>query len=167
MAAFVPFRILAAGWLPIGLFLLFTFASNVIGQPGKIVFSLGGMFFTEEGIRLAVIRTMRILLMIAGVKIFIASAKTEEMLGAIGMMFHPLERFGVPVKDFFHAMSLTVTCFPSLKKRASELYRAHRPEGGASFLERARSLTAFLIPFFLLSLQSPEIFFSSGEGCDR
>lgn len=155
----VPFRVLKSGFVPISLFLLFTFISNLLNQPGKIAYSVGCMTITEEGIRIAIVRTARIFLLIAGVKIFIASARTEDMVDAIGRVMSPLERVGIPVKDFFHTMGLTVSCFPLLKRTASEQFREHHQKDAVCFLDRARMLSSFLIPFFLRSLQSPEIFF--------
>ena len=57
----VPFRAVKSGWIPISIFLLFTFISNVLNQHGKIVFSTGPVVITEEGLNIAAIRTLRVL----------------------------------------------------------------------------------------------------------
>ncbi len=76
----IPFRAVKSGWMPIGIFLIFTFLSNVLNQHGKIVFVTGPVVITEEGLHIAAIRTLRVLYMIAGAKILIATSKTEEII---------------------------------------------------------------------------------------
>jgi energy-coupling factor transport system permease protein len=160
----IPFRTVKAGWIPISIFLSYTFISNVVGRPGKIVFSWGPVTLTGEGIDIAAVRTLRVLFMIAGAKIMMASAKSEETIEALGRLLGPLEKIGLPVKDFFETMGLTVKCFPVLKDMALETYRENMKTADAKgFWGRARVIAAFLLPMFVKSLQSPETFFEKGE----
>lgn len=160
----VPFKNLKSGWIPISLFLMFTFISNVINQHGEILFSSGPLVITYEGLNIAVIRTIRILLMIAGAKILIASTKTDDMVRALGRLLSPFEKLGLPVKDFFHTMGLTLKCFPILKEKASETYKESKRSGDIrGFLNRARMISMFLMPMFVRSIQSPEVFFEKSE----
>ncbi len=160
----IPFKTLKAGWIPISIFLSYTFISNVVGRSGKIVFSWGALSVTDEGINIAAVRTLRVLLMIGGVKIMMASAKSEETIEGLGRLLRPLEKIGLPVKDFFETMALTVKCFPVLKDMAFETYRENiKTADVKGFWGRARVISAFLLPMFAKSLQSPELFFEKEE----
>lgn len=160
----IPFKTLKAGWIPISIFLSYTFISNVVGRPGKIVFSWGAVSFTDEGINIAAIRTLRVLFMIGGAKIMMASAKSEETIEGLGRLLRPLEKIGLPVKDFFETMGLTVKCFPVLKDMALVTYRDNMKTTDAKgFWGRARVIAAFLLPMFVKSLQSPETFFEESS----
>ena len=159
----VPFKMLRAGWIPITVFLLFTFLGNVFHRPGKILIS-SPFIVTEEGIHIAALRTLRVLLMIGGGKILMSSAKTAEIIDGFGRMMGPLQRLGLPVKDFFHTMGLTMKCFPVLKEMASETYRSNVKTATAhGFWEKAKVVSAFLMPMFVKSIQSPEVFFERAE----
>ena len=61
--------------------------------------------------------------MIAGAKILIATSKTEEIIHGLWRLLSPFERLGLPVKDYFHTMGLTLKCFPILKNMLYENYR--------------------------------------------
>jgi len=160
----VPLKNLKSGWIPISLFLFFTFISNVINQHGKILFSTGAVVITEEGLLIAEIRTIRVLFMIAGAKILIAYTKTDDMVRALGRLLSPFERLGLPVKDFFYTMGLTLKCFPILKDRASETYKENMKSGNIKgLLNRAKMISTFLMPMFVKSIQSPEVFFDKTE----
>ncbi len=160
----LPFRTVKAGWLPISLFLLFTFAGNLLGRYGRVLLSAGFFTVTDEGLQIAAIRTIRLFLMIGGAKVLMASANPDEMVAALGRLFGPLERVGLPVKDFFHTMGLTIKCFPVLKDRASEAYRNSVEKTEVrGFWGRARIISAFVLPLFVESIQSPEAFFEAGD----
>ncbi len=164
----VPFRRLKAGWAPITVFLLFTFLSNVVGRPGRIVWQGGPFVFTGLGIRIASVRTLRILFMIMGVKIMMASSRPEEIVGALGRIFRPFERIGLPVQDFFHTMGLTIQCFPALKNMATETYREKvKASPVKGFREKAGAISSFLLPMFVKSIRTPEIFFERTEAGEK
>ncbi len=156
----LPVKTLKAGWLPISLFLLFTFIGNVLGRHGRVLFPAGFFTITDEGLHIAAFRTVRLGLMIGGAKVLMASTGAEDMVAALGRLFGPFERIGIPVKDFFHIMGLTVKCFPVLKNMASETYqKSVRNTDVHGFWGRAKVIAIFLMPLFVQSLQSPESFF--------
>ncbi len=156
----MPLKAVKSGWLPISIFLLFTFLSNVIGRHGRVVFSAWFFLITDEGLRIAALRTLRVFLMIGGAKVLMAAARPEEMVDGLERLFRPLEKAGLPVKDFFHTMGLTIKCFPVLKNMASEAYRENMVSSNVTgFWGRARVVSSCLMPLFVKSLQSPESFF--------
>jgi energy-coupling factor transport system permease protein len=164
----IPFRAMKSGWIPISIFLLFTFLSNIINQHGKIVFVAGPIMITEEGVHIAAIRTLRILYMIAGAKILIATSNTEEIIHGLWKLLRPFERAGLPVKDFFTTMGLTLKCFPVLTEMLQKNYRDHITSVNIrGILNRARAVSMFLLPLFVETIQSPEKFFIETETGDK
>jgi energy-coupling factor transport system permease protein len=159
----VPLKVVRSGWIPISIFLLFTFAGNLLNQHGKILVS-SPVVITEEGLHIAMLRTLRILFMIAGAKILIATSGTEEIIQGLWRMLRPFERLGLPVKDFFHAMGLTLKCFPILRDL---VYTNYREQVKAAEIRgvrnRARAVSLFLLPLFAESIQNPERFFIDPE----
>jgi energy-coupling factor transport system permease protein len=160
----VPSRALKSGWLPITLFLVFTFMSNVVNRHGKILFSVGSVVITDEAIHIAALKSLRVLFMIMGAKILMASTKPDDIVHALGRLLYPLEKIGIPVKDFFHTMGLTIKCFPVLKNMAMETYRENvKTADLKGFWDRARLVSVFLLPLFVKSIQYPEVFFEKNE----
>jgi energy-coupling factor transport system permease protein len=156
----IPFKSLRSGWIPISLFLLFTFISNILFQHGRILYSAGPLFITEEGLNIAVIRTMRVFFMIAGARIITATTQIESLIGAFGEILKPLERLGIPVVEFFSTMGLAMKSLPKLKDQIAANYREKVKEGNIKgFWNRAKVVSMFLVPLMIKSIQSPEIFF--------
>lgn len=160
----VPRRKLTAGMLPIGLFLVFTFISNVVNQHGRILYAIGPFIITDEGLNIAAVRTVRLFLMIGGVKIMMAHTETEDIIRALGRLLYPLEKIGLPVRDFFQTMGLTIKCFPVLQKMATERYREKmQTEAVRGFWNKTKMVALFLLPMFIKSIQSPEVFFEEAD----
>ncbi len=96
----MPFQSIKRGWIPISLFMLFTFISNVLLQHGKILLNMGSFVVTDEGLKIALLRTARVFFMMAGAKILTAAAGIESLVESLGRLLKPLERLGIPVNDF-------------------------------------------------------------------
>lgn len=160
----IPLASLKRGWLPISLFLAFTFMSNVFFSHGKILYNLGPIVITAEGMHIATLRTLRIFFMVAGAKILTASTPLDVLVAGLGNILKPLEKTGLPFNDFFEIMGLTLKCFPKLKDYLAENYRNHKnKEENRGFLGNARVISLFLLPMFAQSIQNPEVFFKERE----
>jgi hypothetical protein len=61
-------------------------------------------------------------------------------------------------------MGLTMKCFPVLKDMAAETYKSNvKTVTVNGFWERAKVVSGFLMPMFVKSIQSPEVFFERSE----
>ncbi|MDP3048040.1 MAG: energy-coupling factor transporter transmembrane component T [Thermodesulfovibrionales bacterium] len=164
----IPFASLKRGWLPISLFLAFTFMSNVFFSHGKILYNLGPIVITAEGMHIATLRTLRIFFMVAGAKILTASTPLDVLVAGLGNILKPLEKTGLPLNDFFETMGLTLKCFPKLKDYMAENYRNHKnKEENRGFFGNARVISLFLLPMFIQSIQNPEVFFRENSKSEK
>ncbi len=165
---FIPIRYVKSGWIPISLFLVFTFLGNVLFQHGKILYYAGPLVITQEGLNAASIRTLRVFFMIAGAKILTATTKVELLVGALGKMLNPLERLGIPVREFFSMMGLTMKTLPKLKEHITVAYKEKVRDGNITgFWNRAKVISLFLVPLFVKSMQSPEVFFEDESDSEK
>lgn len=155
----VPFRFVRQGWVPISLLLMFTFLSNVFFHQGKVLYHSGILILTEEGFTIAAVRTLRVFLMIIGAKIVIGTTSIESLVAAMGRMFRPLERFGLPVGEFFTTMGLVMKSLPKLTKEIAGVYREKMQEENISgFWNRIRTAAMVFSALFVRGLESPEKF---------
>lgn len=155
----IPMSSLIRGWIPITIFLFFTFFSNLLFQHGRILYQAGPLFVTEEGLTAALLRTVRIFCMIAGAKILTATTGIEPLISAFAKLLKPFERLGVPVEEFFSTMGLTMKSLPRLKEQVVREYRTTVKDGTIKgFRNRAKVISSFLMPLFVKSIRSPETF---------
>ena len=160
----LPLKRVRGGIVPITLFLLFTFAGNLFFQPGRILYGNDLLSVTDEGLLMAAIRTLRILSMIFAAKILTGILSMDEMIHSLEAVLKPLERIGLPVKDFFCVMGLTLKAFPVLMNHLVKTYREEiTNQDNHGFRRRMRHIVSFLLPVFVESIRSPEAFFVSSE----
>jgi energy-coupling factor transport system permease protein len=160
----IPFRSLKSVWIPICIFLLFTFFSNVLFQQGRILYSAGLFVITYEGLNIAFIRTMRVFFMVAGAKVLTSTTQIEVLMNGFGNILKPLERLGIPVIEFFSTMGLTMKSLPKLKDHITRTYREKvKEENIKGFFNRAKVVSVFLMPLVVMSIKSPEIFFEESS----
>ena len=161
----IPISSLIRGWIPITIFLVFTFFSNLFFQHGRILYQAGPLFVTEEGLTAALLRTIRIFCMIAGAKILTATTGIEQLISGFAKLLRPFERMGVPVEEFFSTMGLTMKSLPRLKEQVHREYRTMvKDKKIMGFRNRAKVISSFLMPLFVKSIRSPEKFFNEGAG---
>jgi energy-coupling factor transport system permease protein len=152
------------GFVPITLFLFFTFAGNLFFQPGRILYGNNLLSVTDEGLLIAGIRTLRVLSMIFAAKILTGILSMDEMIHSLETVLKPLERIGLPVKDFFRVMGLTLKAFPVLMNHLVKTYTEEiTNHDNHGFRRRMRHMVSFLLPVFVESIRSPEAFFVSSE----
>lgn len=150
--------------MPIGIFIVFTFAGNLFFHPGKIIFGKGFFMVTDEGLRLAGIRALRVFSMIGSAKILTAMLSLDEIIRAMANVLRPFERIGLPVTEFFYVMGLTVKSFPLLTEYLSREYRKEIKDNNVrGFRNRLRHMVLFLMPAFIKGVKSPEDFFIGKE----
>jgi energy-coupling factor transport system permease protein len=160
----MPYRKVRAGLFPITMFLLFTFFGNIFFHSGRILFSIASLSVTDEGLSLAGIRTLRVYSMIYGAKMLTTVLSYEEIIRAFSRLLGPLEKIGLPVKDFFSVMGLTLQSFPLLTRRLSEAFRERRQDKEIKgFRNRLVHMASFMMPIFIDGIRSPEQFFAEGE----
>ncbi len=160
----IPLKTLKRGWIPISLLLTFTFVGNMFYQQGRILFSSGLFVITQEGIHTAVVRTMRVFFMIAGVKILMNATKTEILIGALRKILKPLERLKLPVEEFFKITELTMKSLPVIKEQTVCMYRerVNREQPGG-YLERVKTVSGLLVPMFVRSIREPDKIFQKNR----
>ena len=163
LAALPPGR-MKSGLFPIALFLLITFAGNLFFHSGRIIYSSGLLSITDEGLLLAGIRTLRVFSMIFAAKVLTAVLSVDEMILSLEGILRPMEKLGLPVKDFFSVTGLTLQSFPPLMTYLLKEFRENmKNDGIRGVRQRMRHMVSFLMPVFVKSIQSPESFFEAEE----
>jgi energy-coupling factor transport system permease protein len=153
-----------SGLFPITLFLFFTFAGNLFFHSGRILYDSFLFSITDEGLHLAGVRTLRVFSLIFAAKLFTGVLPVDEIIRALEGILRPLEKVGLPVRDFFSVMGLTLKSFPVLTTYLLQEYREHMKNNGIQgFRQRVKHMVAFLMPVFVKSIRSPESFFAPSD----
>ena len=147
----VPLSSLKRGLLPITIFLLFTFISNVLFQEGNVLYEILGLQFTDEGLRRGGRLTLRLFIMIVGAKVLTASTRSEDLISAMSELLGPVGKIGF-VQELVYIMSLTLRLLPIIYNEAIELYKNTRNSEGNGVAGKIRFSVELLTTLFERSL---------------
>ncbi len=110
--------------------------------------------FTKEAMLFAIARTMLMVLMISAGMILISTTRTEELV--LGMI-----RLGMPYRVGF-AISTALRLVPTIASSTMTISQAQQSRGlnlsSGSLLERLRKFLPLLVPVFISTIRSTNIF---------
>lgn len=149
----IPVSVLKRGLIPITLFLAFTFFSNILFQSGRVIYEMGGIAVTEEGLRRGGHLTLRLFILILGAKALTGTTKAEELIRAINVLLGPLGRWE-PLREFMSTMVRALSFLPIIYDEAQTLYaEAVKNSPETTFLDKIKLSVSLLTPLFERSLK--------------
>ena len=149
----VPAAILIRGLIPITLFLVFTFLSNVLFQTGRVIYEFWGIVITEDGLVRGGHLTLRLFILIVGAKVLTATTKGEDLVEAMTLLLGPLGKLK-PVREFIFTISITLRFLPIIYDEAQTLYRETMKDSPeATFIDKIKISVSLLTPLFERSIK--------------
>ena len=158
---FYPDRRVQTGVLPIGLFALSVFISNLfMFSPGRVIYSFWGFTITDRATELAVLRTTRVIGLVYGAKLLTTSSTAEEIILALKRLFGPLNRLGIKTDGFFDTVMLTIKMLPAVKKEAIlRVERKNKLAGSnGNLFSRIKVWIDVLVNLMVDTIRMPEAF---------
>ena len=167
------------GLKPIMFIMIFTAVVNMFYTQGRVIWQLGFLKLTAEGIRQAFFMILRVAMLVIGTFLLTYTTSPIALTDGLESMMGGLKRFNVPVHAFTMMMSIALRFIPTLLEETDKIMSAQKARG-ASFdtgkiNERAKALMPLLIPLFLsafrradeLAVAMESRCYNGGEGRTR
>jgi energy-coupling factor transport system permease protein len=149
----VPFRYVLKGIKPLMLIILITFIINIFMTKGEILFSIGPLDVTKEGIRQAVFMALRLIFLITGTSLLTLTTSPISLTDGIEKLMSPLRRFRVPVHELAMMMTIALRFIPTLLEETDKIMKAQTARGAdfesGNIVKRAKNLVPLLVPLFI------------------
>ncbi len=149
----VPVSYIVRGLKPIILILFFTFALNIFMVSGQVVWQLGFLKITKEGIRTAVFMAVRLVLLLMGSSMLTLCTRPLSLTDGIERLLAPLKRIGVPAHEIAMMMTIALRFIPTLLEETDKIMKAQQARGAdfetGNLMNRVKSLIPILIPLFI------------------
>ncbi len=168
----VPLKFILRGLKPILLILLFTFFLNMFMVPGTVIWKLGFIQVTLEGLRLAVFMSVRLILLIIGSSMLTLTTTPLQLTDGLEMLFTPLRYIEVPTHELAMTMSIALRFIPTLLEETDKIMKAQQARGAdfesGNFIRRARALVPVLLPLFVSAFRiAQDLSFAMEARCYR
>ena len=149
----IPLKSIVRGLKPVLVIIIFTAVLNMFFTPGKVIFQVWKISFTQEGVVRAVFMVLRISLLIAGTFLLTYTTPPIALTDGMERLFSPLKKLHVPVHELAMMMSMALRFIPTLIEETDKIMAAQKARGAdfetGRLTERAKALLPILVPLFV------------------
>lgn len=149
----VPFKFMVKGMKSIVFLLSVTVIFNLFLTPGEPLVQIWKLSITREGVRLAVLLSIRLGFLIIGSSVMTLTTTPNQLTDGLERMLRPLNKMRVPVHEIAMMMSIALRFIPILMEETDKIMKAQLArcadfESG-NLVRRAKSLVPLLVPLFI------------------
>ncbi|MDR0570631.1 MAG: energy-coupling factor transporter transmembrane protein EcfT [Clostridiales Family XIII bacterium] len=152
-ASRVPLGFILRGLKAIFIIIIFTFTMNMFMTAGEVLFRIGVLTVTKEGLYNAVFMGLRLVFLIIGSSLLTLTTKPIKLTDGIESLLKPLKGLGVPAHELAMMMTIALRFIPTLLEETDKIMKAQMARGAdfetGSIFRRARSLVPILVPLFI------------------
>ena len=153
----VPVSFIFKGLKPILFIMLFTAIINVFFTDGRILFKLGFIRVTYEGLSVAAIMVFRLFLLVTITSLLTLTTSPIMLTDGIECLLKPLRVIKVPAHEIAMMMTIALRFIPTLMEETDKIIKAQSARGAdfttGSLLSRAKAMIPILIPLFISSFR--------------
>ncbi len=149
----VPVKFVIKGLRPILMIIIITFVINLLMTPGRIIFQVGFIKVTEEGLKQAGFMAIRLTLLIMGTSLLTLTTSPIILTDGIESLLKPFKRFGLPAHELAMMMTIALRFIPTLMEETEKIMKAQKSRGAdfesGNIMSRAKNLVPLLVPLFI------------------
>jgi len=149
----VPFKLFLKSLKPLFVIMLFTSVLNLFLTGGEIIWSLGFLRITKEGIRISIFMLLRIVFLVGGSSFLMFTTSPIMLSGAMESLMKPLSKIKVPTHEISMMISIALRFIPILIEETQKIMMAQKARGAnldeGGFIKRAKALIPVLVPLFI------------------
>ena len=141
-----PLRFILRGLKPVFIIIIFM-------VKGDVIWSLGFLHITRQGVRTAVFLGIRLVLLIIGSSMLTLTTKPISLTDGIEKLLSPMKKIGVPAHELAMMMTIALRFIPTLLEETDKIMKAQQARGAdfesGNLIRRAKSLIPILVPLFI------------------
>lgn len=156
----VPLKFILKGLKPLYLIIMITFAINVFMTKGEVLFKIGPLMVSKEGLRQAVFMALRLIFLITGTSLLTLTTSPIALTDGIERLLNPFKKIGVPAHELAMMMTIALRFIPTLLEETDKIMKAQMARGAdfesGNIIKRAKNLVPLLVPLFINAFRRAE-----------
>lgn len=149
----VPFKFMVKGMKSIVFLLSITVIFNLFLTPGEPIVHIWKLTVTQEGLRLAILLSIRLGFLIVGSSVMTLTTTPNQLTDGLEKMLRPLNKIKVPVHEIAMMMSIALRFIPILMEETDKIMKAQLARcadfDSGNLIKKAKSLVPLLVPLFI------------------
>lgn len=150
----VPVKFMLKGLRNVFFIIIFTVVLNVFFVPGEnIIFQLGFLRITAEGLFAAARMASRLVLLIIASSVLTLTTSPIELTDGIEHALKPFKKIGVPAHEIAMMMTIALRFIPTLMEDTDRIMKAQISRGAdfatGNLIQKAKAIIPLLVPLFI------------------
>ncbi len=149
----VPVSFIVRGLKAIVVILLISVSFNMFLTPGTVLFQLGFLKLTWEGLKIAGFMALRLIYLVIGSSVMTLTTTPNELTDGLEKSLGFLNKVGVPVHEVSMMMSIALRFIPILVEETDKIMKAQMARGAdfetGNLIQKAKSMVPLLVPLFI------------------
>lgn len=153
----VPFKYIVKGLRAVLFLLLFSVIFTVFFTDGKVLFELGFIKITDQGLIRGAKVIIRLIYLIIGSSLMTFTTTPTDIADGLEKAFRPLNYIKIPVHDVAMMMSIAFRFIPILTEETDKIMKAQMARGAdfetGGFLKKAKGMIPLIVPLVISSVK--------------
>ena len=149
----VPFKMILKGLKAIIIILLITVSFNLFLTEGEVIFQLGFLKMTKEGVSVAFFMGVRLVYLVMGASLMTLTTTPNDLTDGLESVLGPLKKIKVPVHEISMMMSIALRFIPILMEETDRIMKAQKARGAdfetGNLIQKAKAMVPLLVPLFI------------------
>ncbi len=149
----VPVKFILKGLRSIVILIVLSAFLNLFLTQGEVLVRFWIFKITKEGIRIASLMVIRIVLLIMGTSVLTLTTTPNDLTDGLERAFGFLKIFHVPVHEVAMMMSIALRFIPILIDEVNKIMKAQQARGAdfenGGLIKKAKAMIPLLIPLFV------------------
>ena len=150
----LPLKYILKGLKPLLFIIVLTFGINLFfTSGGKVIFQLGFLKVTEEGLRQGISMMLRLLLLVMGTSLLTLTTSPISLTDGLEALLKPLQAIHFPAHELAMMMTIALRFIPTLLEETDKIMKAQMARGAdfesGNLIQRAKSMVPLMVPLFI------------------
>jgi energy-coupling factor transport system permease protein len=149
----IPLKFVLKGLKPLALIISITFIINVFFTKGEVLFKIGPLSITKEGLSQATFMALRLIFLITGTSLLTLTTSPISLTDGIEKLLSPFKKIGLPAHELAMMMTIALRFIPTLLEETDKIMKAQMARGAdfesGNVINRAKNLVPLLVPLFI------------------
>lgn len=149
----ISVRYLLKGLKPLIFIIILTFLLNSFMTKGRVIYQLGPLDITYEGLSQGAFMAIRLILLIIGTSLLTLTTSPISLTDGIEVLLSPFKKIGMPAHELAMMMTIALRFIPTLLEETDKIMKAQMARGAdfesGNLINRAKNLVPLLVPLFI------------------
>lgn len=149
----IPTIMIVRSLKPLWFIIILTFFIHIFTTPGNVLYSMGPLTVTQEGLRQGSLMALRLVFLIIVSSLLTFTTSPVALTDGIERLLKPFKKIGLPAHELAMMMTIALRFIPTLLEETDRIMKAQMARGAdftsGNIVRRAKNMIPLLVPLFI------------------